>query len=156
MVLERIIEQLDNTTISLNEFDSQLFNAIGTLEKTALNEVFVWISGELLTFANHFAEISFQFDRNKRGDTKLSDGFREKLVQQLNDLRFTLPTTISVLDNHVMKFYNSTIRRSIHDHKSYFTNDELLELHHKLKNQILAESQMKSGSCYFRSIVWSF
>lgn len=93
----------------------------------------------------------FQFDGRKSGDIIISSSLREELEQRINDLRFTLHAMIGFLENRV-KFYRSTIEKSLNEHKSYFSNDDLMQLHQKLKNEILAQAD--AGD--FRIVVCSW
>lgn len=94
----------------------------------------------------------FQFDGRKLGDIVISISFRDELEQKFGDLRFTLHKLIDLLENRV-KFYRSTMEKSIVDHKSYFSNDELKELHQKLKNEILVQIQMQTDADDYPLIV---
>lgn len=82
----------------------------------------------------------------------MSSSFRDELEQQFSDLRFTLHAMIGFVENRV-KFYRSTMEKSINDHKTYFSNDDLKELHRKLKNEILAQIQLQTDTGDFRIIV---
>lgn len=94
----------------------------------------------------------FQFDDQKSGDMILSNNYRDELEQKFNDLKFSLFGMIGFLESQV-RFYRSTMESAVNGHKTYFSHTNLMELHQKLKNEILAKIQLQTNDGEFNIIV---
>lgn len=71
---------------------------------------------------------------------------------QLNNLSLILRAMVDDLEKR-MQFYRLTMETSINDHKTYFSHDDLVKLHEKLKNDILTEIQEQADNGNFCRIV---
>lgn len=69
-------------------------------------------------------------------------------MSQLNNLALILRAMMDYLEKR-MQFYKLTMETSINDHKTYFSHDDLVKLHQKLKNDILAEIQEQADNGNF-------
>lgn len=94
----------------------------------------------------------FQFDHRKTGDNSKSGSFRGEFELQLSDLQLSLHAMIDYLEKRI-QVYSLTMEKSINERKIYYSNDDLMNLHQKLKNDILTQIQMQADTGNFRRIV---
>lgn len=97
----------------------------------------------------------FQFDRRKSGDASSSDSFRNELELRFGNIYGSMR---AMMEDSIKRFqfYTSTMGKSIKDHKTYYSNDDLMNLHQELKSDISTEIQMQTDAGNFRKIVRQF
>ncbi|XP_055323105.1 atlastin-like [Sitodiplosis mosellana] len=78
-----------------------------------------------------------EFDRSKMGDGDISNSFRGRLDQNLNNFQSALIGTLEIFNQRQNHFTNSM--QSSLDRVEYFRSDEFVNLHQRVKNEAMSQ-----------------
>lgn len=79
-----------------------------------------------------------QFDARKLRGDKVSNDFREKIVQRLDIFKNTIFNVVSLF-NESMQIYRSEMQNAVEKTETYFPHPEFLVLQQTLKETIVNE-----------------
>lgn len=84
-----------------------------------------------------YLSVYFQFDTKKLGESEISDGFRNKLKEDLDNFQVKLSKTMQTYALCLSNYTNSM--QSSLDAVDYHRQEEIIKLHQNTKSQSMTQ-----------------
>lgn len=135
---------------------AELTEGFNAAKQAALEEE-VCFSSKLHFSCEKFTDLFFsclQFDRTKMGEADISNSFRERLSQNLDNFNVALSKTLEIF-NERLNHYTNSMQSSL-DQVEYYQQDDFVKLHQRVKSEAISQvchQIIQSKSIYLLSFL---